>query len=322
MAVSQAIAQRNAKNAPRKLLKGVSVLADLADGGAVYGYPGDYAGKIYFVNNITGDDEFDGLSWATPFDQVSTAITASEAHRRTFSDWAPRSIIYIQGTGTVYDNLTVLPNHCDMIGIGADPRGDGFGIVVIEGVGVDAAAGSCVGLYMTNIQFAVSGGTSYSAFDVIAMIQSTIENCTFMGSTASTAVNNAAFRSTGNFAGSTIRNCVFGTTNGTEGFNHGLEHSAGVGNNNYFENNVFFGKVYGVEVTETINDNGAVWKSNLMHSFLGTVEPTAAGFRMGTDGHAVANYICGVDAIEGADASQTIYNYTIAGTTPALEDAF
>ena len=81
MSVSQAIAPANAKNRPFRMLKGVSVLADLADGGAVYGYPGDYYGRIYYVNNITGDSSYDGLSWDTPFDEVSTAITASETYR-------------------------------------------------------------------------------------------------------------------------------------------------------------------------------------------------------------------------------------------------
>jgi len=323
MAISQAIAQRNAKNAPRRLLKGVSVLSDLADGGAVYGYPGDWPGRIYYVNNITGSSTFDGLSWDTPFDQVTTAITASEAWRGNFdSNNTVRNIIYIQGTGTAYDNLTDLPDYCDMIGIGADPRGDGTGIVVIKGAEADAAIGvSVIGLYMCNIQFAVSGGTSYQCLDIAVMIQSVIENCTFTASTASTATNNAAIRATSHFAGNTIRNCVIGTTNGTHAFNHGILHSGGVGNNNLIENNVILGVVHAVEVGATINDNGTVWKNNIMHSHLGTTEPSTAGMQMGAHSHAVANWICGADAITEAAAAQTIYNAVNAAGTTAWEDA-
>ena len=323
MAVSQAIAQRNAKNAPRRLLKGVSVLSDLADGGAVYGYPGDWPGAIYYVNNITGNSGFDGLSWDTPFDEVNTAITASEAYRaaRFSANNTVRNIIYVQGTGTAYANLTALPNYCDIIGVGADPRGDGTGIVVIKGAEADAAVGTAViGLYMTNIQFAVSGGTSYNALDIAVMIQSTIENCTFTGSTANTANSNAAIRSTSHFAGNTIRNCVIGTTNGSNAFNIGFDHSGGVGNNNLFEDNVILGVVHGVKVDAGINDNGTVWKNNIIHGPLGNTEPTTAGMQMGAHSHAVANWIAGADAITEASASQTIYNVVNYGGDGAYED--
>ena len=323
MAISQAIAPRNAKNPPRRLLKGVSVLSDLADGGAVYGYPGDWPGAIYFVNNITGDSGFDGLSWDTPFDEVTTAITASEAYRtaRFATNNTVRNIIYVQGTGTAYSNLTDLPDYCDIIGIGADPRGDGTGIVVIKGAEADAAVGvSVIGLYMTNIQFAVSGGTSYNCLDIEVMIQSVIENCTFTGSTDSTANNNAAIRSTSHFAGNTIRNCVLGSTNGTNAFNIGFDHSGGVGNNNLMENNVIMGTVHGVKVGATVNDNGTVWKNNIIHSHVGNAEPSTAGMQMGAHSHAVANWIAGADAISEASASQTIYNVTNAGGDGAYED--
>ena len=323
MAISQAIAQRNAKNEPRRLLKGVSVLADLADGGAIYGYPGDYPGNIYFVNNISGNSGYDGLSWETPFAQVSEAITAAEAHRLTFNAYNRmiRNIIYIQGTGTAYEALTALPTHCDIIGIGADPRGDGAGVVVIKGTEADGCTdSSSYSNYFANIQFATSGGTSYNAMDTGIFLGCTVENCTFMGSTASTANNNAAWRASSHFASTTVRNCVFGQTNGTHAFNIGFDHSGGVGNNNLFENNVFLGAAHGVKVAAGINDHGTVWKGNIMSHHLGAVEPTTAGMQMGAYSHAVANWICGANAITEAGASQTIYNVTNAGGDGAYED--
>ena len=40
------------------------------------------AGRVYYVNNITGSSTNDGRSWGAPFDQPSTAITASETYRQ------------------------------------------------------------------------------------------------------------------------------------------------------------------------------------------------------------------------------------------------
>jgi len=234
-----------------------------------------------------------------------------------------RNIIYIQGTGTAYEALDALPTHCDIIGIGADPRGDGFGIVVIKGADADACTDShSYSNYIANIQFTVSGGSSYNAMDTGVFLQSTIENCTFMASTTGGDLNNAAWRASSHFASTTVRNCVFGSSNGTSAFSTGFEHSGGVGNNNLFENNVFFGEVHGVKVAAGISDHGTVWKGNLMHNILGTVEPTTAGFQMGAYSMAVANWICGNDAITEASASQTIYNaVNQANGLTAWEDA-
>ena len=314
MAISQAKAPRQASKRPFRMIKGVSVLSDLADGAGAYGYPGDYPGQIYYVNNITGDSEFDGLSWETPFAQPSEAITASETFRAlpsgTTNDYV-RNIIFIQGTGTSYTNITALPQYCDMVGIGADPRGDGTGIVVIKGVGVDGAAGNSRGLGLYNIQFSTNG--SFYAMDVTVLLRSTIENCVFGASTAnSSAPITAAFRASSHFAGNTIRNCVFGNTNGTYGCNIGFDHSGGVGNNNLFENNFFMGIVHAVKVGAAINDNGALWKNNVMHSHLGATQPTTAGLQMGAHSIAAGNFVCGADAITEAAAAQTLGNVVVA----------
>jgi len=314
MAISQAISPRNAKKRPFRMIKGVSVLADLADGGGAYGYPGDYPGNIYYVNNITGDSSFDGLSWETPFDEVSTAITASETFRQlpsgTTNDYV-KNIIFIQGTGTSYSNLTALPSYCDMIGIGAGPRGDGTGIVVIKGEDADGAAGSARGLGLYNIQFSTSG--AYYAMDVAVLLRSTIENCVFGGSTANDSeALTAGFRASSHFAGNVIRNCQFGNTNGAYACNIGFDHSGGVGNNNLFENNYFMGIVHAVKIGAGINDNGALWKNNVMTSHLAT-EPTTAGLQMGLYSTAAGNFVNGADAITEGGAAQTLGNVVVAG---------
>ena len=306
----------SANKRPFRMIKGVSSLADLRDGNAVYGYPGDYYGRVYFVNNITGNANFDGLSWNRPFDEVSTAITASEAWRAlaagTTNDYQ-RNVIYIQGTGTSYSAISALPNYCDMIGIGADPRGDGAGIVVIKGTGADAAAGNARGLGLYNIQFAVSGtADTYCGLDATILLRSVIDNCTFMGSTASTTQQLAGLRVTTSFAGNVIRNCLFGGTNGTHAMGIGMSIGNIVANNNLIENNIFLGIVSGVLIHESANDNGTVIKNNVFSSHLGETQPTTGGITAGAHSILVGNYAVGADAIIGASTTQTLGNVAVA----------
>jgi hypothetical protein len=108
-------------------------------------------GKIYYVNNITGSATNNGLTWASAVDQVSTAITLSEAARlaswggATLTNHNLRNTIFVQGTGTAYTSLTELPSFCDIVGVGACPFGDGSGIVVIgtNTADLDAIAVQC-----------------------------------------------------------------------------------------------------------------------------------------------------------------------------------
>jgi hypothetical protein len=159
--------------------------------GAAGGYPLDYPGKTYYVNNITGSASNDGLSWATAFAQPSTAITAViafQAAQATASlDIEARCRIYIAGTITAYTALTALASYCDYIGVGADPRGYGTGIARIGlddlGVsGVIAASSTYRGVYFENIQFQMGSGY---AFKVQNLYRSQFVNCAFMGDNTS-----------------------------------------------------------------------------------------------------------------------------------------
>ncbi|KKL18890.1 hypothetical protein LCGC14_2470980, partial [marine sediment metagenome] len=101
-------------------------------GAIVTGWPGPGAGTTYYVNNITGSSTADGLSWNSAVDQVSTAVTLSEASRlihpgTTTNDYIMNTII-VQGTGTAYTAVAALPSYARVIGLGADPRGNGAGI--------------------------------------------------------------------------------------------------------------------------------------------------------------------------------------------------
>jgi len=203
---------------PFRMLAGISSSEDLTDG-PFWNYPGGgYKNKVYCVNNITGDDEADGADWNTPMDEVSTAITAWEAYRagQTSTDAYRRGIILIQGTGTAYTKLTALPSYCDMIGIGAEVRGNGSGIARI-GADADTTPASAVdatavrGLYMEGLQF--QGGSAYSAFDCADIFRSKIVNCAFFSN--STATDLASGFTFGRASGLVVENCHWGGASGS-----------------------------------------------------------------------------------------------------------
>lgn len=144
------------------LRKGDAEFGDLAKTGMFPRYPADYPGIVYYVNNVTGSPANGGEDWDNAMDEVSTAITAWEAARAELDDILTRGVIYVAGTATAYAAITSLPSHCDIIGLGADPFGNGSGIARIgadSGVsdGVDATA-TARGVNFYNLQFQAGNG--------------------------------------------------------------------------------------------------------------------------------------------------------------------
>ncbi len=161
---------------------------ELVPGGTFKGFGAiDTNGRVYYVNNITGHSGANGLSWTDPFDQLDNAITASEAFRQA-GERAPavstndyiRNTIVMQATGTAYEPVAALPNYCDIIGLGATPRGNGGGIVRIDGAGADAMAGTARGLGLYNLQAMQSSAVSFYGLDLLVCFRSIIENCGFV----------------------------------------------------------------------------------------------------------------------------------------------
>ena len=147
-------------------------------------------GRTYYVNNILGSSTNDGLSWGTAMDEISTAITASETYRQlggvvggasvTTNDYV-RNTIVVQATGTAYSAISALPNYTDIIGLGATPRGNGAGIVRIDGAGTaDAMAGTARGLGLYNLQAMQSSAGSFYGLDLATCFRSTFENMGFV----------------------------------------------------------------------------------------------------------------------------------------------
>lgn len=197
------------------LRKGHASVSDLVDGNSVYGFPGEgYPGKFYYVNNLTGTSGASGESWGEAFDQVDTAITASEAHQATHVSSSNRSIanyIYIQGTSTIYDGITDTGERSNIVGVSAGTMFDGGSGQVRIGSGTDGDgvldASNSRGNTWYNLQF-VFGASGHYGFSNSAYIQrSRFTECTFMMAANS---GTACFRAVA-ITGTLVERCHFAT---------------------------------------------------------------------------------------------------------------
>jgi len=105
--------------------------------------------------------------------------------------------------------------YTDIIGLGADPRGNGAGIARI---GSDTVAESGVvlsstvrGLNLYNLQF--QAGINKYCWQHASLFRSRIENCTFMTNGSATGNPTGAFRSTTAMGGVVMEDCVIGGSN-------------------------------------------------------------------------------------------------------------
>ena len=250
-------------------------------------------GRIYYVNNITGDSGNDGLSWRTPFDEVSTAITASEAFRQlggraptvTTNDYI-RNTIIVQGTGTAYTALTALPSYCDIIGIGADPTGNGAGIARIgadsgESEGVLATA-TARGVNFYGLQF--QAGTGGYAFKGTNLFRSGFYDCVFATNGSPGGAPAAGFEM-GIASGVTFRDCLWNNQSSTDnqftvGFNITSTHFHGC----RVENCLIGGDTGVAIATACVN----AWGSWFKDCYIGQLSETCA---IGVDDNATTGHI-------------------------------
>jgi hypothetical protein len=100
-------------------------------------YEGPKAGKYYVDLNVAATG---GGSPDHPFDTITEAITASNASIGLAANrwWARRNKIFVCGDG-IEEDLTVLPEKCDIIGCGSDivpyPRVIGHHTIALAKVG-------------------------------------------------------------------------------------------------------------------------------------------------------------------------------------------
>jgi len=77
------------------------------------------SGVTYFVSQMGNNTT--GLSWETAFATLSAAVTASNTFYDAYgTSRISRNRIFVDGTN--YAGLTVLPKHCDIIGVGTNSR--------------------------------------------------------------------------------------------------------------------------------------------------------------------------------------------------------
>lgn len=277
-------------------------------------YPGDYKGRVYFVDNVNGASGNDGLTWATAFAQISQAITAAEAYRLALANPYVRNQIMVAGTATAYTNLTALPNYCDIIGVGADPRGNGSGIARVSAItGTDTMvdATGARGLYVYNMQF-TGAGTGY-AWNSAILFRSIFENCAFVNkSTAAMIIVTGG--------GITIRNCMFGGDTVTPAIGLEVGTAAGNFNQSLVENNVIYGSTTGFYNHAYLQD-GTVLRNNTIYG--GTTGLLDDSTQTGLAGLAfyVGNFISGADAmnVTNSPAARVFGNSVVNTVTGAKE---
>lgn len=109
----------------------------LAPGGAVF--PNPTGAQDYFVD-LNRSSAGNGLSPDTAFKTIAAAIAASNTSIGLTANrwWARRNRIFVMGDG-IKENLTVLPEKCDIIGMGSDllpyPRVIGHHTIALAKVG-------------------------------------------------------------------------------------------------------------------------------------------------------------------------------------------
>ncbi len=289
------------------LKKGVASLSDLVDGHA--GYPGEgYTGTQYYVNNITGNSAFSGLSWKEPFAQVSQAVTASEAQRLlqgTSTNDYVRNQIFVQGTGTAYTSLTELPHYCDLIGVGADPHGNGAGIARI---GADTGTGengvledaSVRGLNVYNIQF--QAGNGGYAFKGTNLFRSVFRNVVFATNGSPAGAPAAGFEM-GICGGVVFRDCLWANQSSIGNMcDVGINITGTHFHTSLVENCYIGGADAGVAIAAgTINGYNSVFRNNM----IGWGSETCA---IGVDDNATAGHIMYTGNFIAATTDGTLIN--------------
>lgn len=263
----------------------------------------DPNGRTYYVNNITGSSTNDGLSWNNPMDEVSTAITASEAYRQlqgTDTNDYIRNKIIVQGTGTAYTAITALPSYCDIIGLGADSAGNGAGIARIgadsgtsEGV---LATATARGVNFYNLQF--QAGTAGYAFKGTNLFRSAFYHCTFATNGSPGGAPAAGFEM-GIAGGVNFYDCLWNNQSSTAnqftiGFNITSTHFHGCK-----VEGCYIGGDTGVKIAATCV-NG--WGSWFKDCYIGQLSETCA---IGVDDNATTGHIiyanCQVQATDAFD---------------------
>lgn len=148
----------------------------------------------------THDATVDGLSWDSAFQLISSAITASNTSIGLTANrwWARRNRIFVVGDG-IAEDLTVLPEKCDIIGVGADlypfPRVTGVQYIVLAKVGcrfinmgfqatgtddLFRTPAACHGLQFLGCTFTASSAANTKALEITNSAHVRVIGCDFL----------------------------------------------------------------------------------------------------------------------------------------------
>jgi hypothetical protein len=278
----------------------IGALAELRILGIITG--GVQYARQYFVDNVAGSADGDGLSWDTAMNSIALAVTAWNTYQAAQTNIEVRGAIYIRGTATAYAGLTALPSYCDMIGVGASPLGNGTGIARIGSDtaaedGVLAASSTIRGTNFYNLQF--QAGSAKSCFTIQNIFRCKFIDCAFM-------VNGVATSCTTGFlaekaSGVTWENCHWGTASNVEP-TVGLDISG-----SHFHHC----KIVDCEITGltaafrlasgTTSGYGSILKNNFIGSHYGTC-------LIGVDDNATVGQVMYCGNFVAATAQGTLYN--------------
>jgi hypothetical protein len=161
--------------------------------------PNPSGGLDYFVDLNTNNAPKDGLSWDTACATIASAITKSNVSIGLTANrwWARRNRIFVLGDG-ITESLTVLPEKCDIIGVGSDlypfPRVTGAHTIAVAKVstrfinmGFQAsgtgdlfvAPAACHGLSFLGCTFTSSAAGNTKALEITDCAHVRIEGCNF-----------------------------------------------------------------------------------------------------------------------------------------------
>lgn len=274
----------------------------------IMGYnPNAAFGKVYWVDENSGSDNYDGLTPKRPFATIAAAITASNLTCGSYN----MNTIYVNAQ-TYTEDLTTAPQNVNIYGIGGKTRLQGTHVFAanlqqnfhfhnmwfrdVDGINF-TISGNSYGYGWHNCTFENAGATgaikSYLAQDMM------IEDCRFLGNPVFTT----AIQISGHHYRSIIRNNLIGaTTNGI------LIDAGSVGYGNWI-----IGNVIGRSMTDPNSSSQMTY-----------------GFRESkTDGHSgftlAGNYIEAADAISFAHTSGTnetdccIGNHVVQAGTADVE---
>ena len=205
----------------------------------IMGYnPNAAFGKVYWVDENTGSDNYDGLTPKRPFATIGGAITVNNAEVGSYN----MNTIYVNAQ-TYTEDLTAEPKNVNIIGIGAKTRLQGTHVFSTSASQnwhwhhMQFRDTSGVNFTITGNQYGIgwhdctfeNSGSATGAIKVGLAQDMMIEDCKFLGNPVFTT----AIQITSHHYRSIIRrNYIAATTNGI------LVDAASVGYGNFIHDNV------------------------------------------------------------------------------------